>query len=263
MWKKKKQQQQQEKRGRDEEEGGNDEDDGQEDPQGDGFRIKYADHHLGCIPIDTIKASPEYALRIPPSDDHPKRKYAVCFGYLGSAYQGLQINPNALTVEAVLLKAFLLSGSIEESNYENPQKIGWTRAARTDRGVHAISQVCAMKLKVMPNKEDELRLTLNSFLPADIRVFDVKRVTKSFNSKVACSGRRYQYLFPTYLLKPVAEVSALRDALGKFDKMALRNALISYRVSAEALSRLRDAFKVFEGTRRCVFTRLSCRILCD
>ena len=105
------------------------------------WRVEHFPQHAGCIALEQVKASPEFADRVLPPADAPKRKYGVCFGYLGSSYQGLQINPGAVTVEAVLERALFLAGGIEESNYENLQKVGWTRAARTDRGVHAISQV--------------------------------------------------------------------------------------------------------------------------
>lgn len=39
---------------------------------------------------------------------------------------------------------------------------------------------------------------INEKLPADIRVFEVVRVTKSFNAKSAAWGRRYEYLMPSY-----------------------------------------------------------------
>ena len=105
------------------------------------WRAEHFPQHAGCISLAEVKASPEFADRVVFPADAPKRKYGMCFGYLGSSYQGLQINPGAVTVEAVLEKALFLAGGIEECNYENLQKVGWTRAARTDRGVHAIAQV--------------------------------------------------------------------------------------------------------------------------
>jgi tRNA U38,U39,U40 pseudouridine synthase TruA len=39
---------------------------------------------------------------------------------------------------------------------------------------------------------------INEKLPDDIRVFEVVRVTKSFNAKSAAWGRRYEYLMPSY-----------------------------------------------------------------
>lgn len=60
-----------------------------------------------------------------------KRKYALCFGYLGSRYQGLQINPGAKSIEAEVEKALYLVGAIDDTNFGYMHKIQWTRAART------------------------------------------------------------------------------------------------------------------------------------
>jgi tRNA pseudouridine38-40 synthase len=60
-----------------------------------------------------------------------KKKMAVCFGYLGSKYQGLQVNPDADTIEKELERALFLCGGIHESNFGFLQKVQWTRAART------------------------------------------------------------------------------------------------------------------------------------
>jgi tRNA pseudouridine38-40 synthase len=238
MWKKKIEK----KRGRD---GAKDEEeDGMEE---DDWRGTFLPAHAGLITLDTIKASDEYAQRVIMGENHPKKKYAVCFGYLGSNYQGLQINPDAITIEALLSKALFLAGGIEECNYENLQKIGWTRAARTDRGVHAVAQLCGMKLRFPLKQEEAFVQSINTFLPVDIRVFELKRVTKSFNAKMACSSRRYQYLFPTYILTDAAIMNAyLKDST----VADARSECIGYRVSPDTLKSLTDTLKLFEGTRK-------------
>ena len=57
----------------------------------------------------------------------------ICFGYLGTMYQGLQVNPGALTVERELERALFLSGSVDEANFGFMGKIQWSRAARTGK----------------------------------------------------------------------------------------------------------------------------------
>ena len=141
MWKRKRDKEER-RRGR-----GSDEDDDREESGGD-WRVDCFPQHAGCISLEEIRNSSEFADRVVFPSEAPKRKYGVCFGYLGSSYQGLQINPGAMTVEAVLEKALFLAGGIEECNYENLQKIGWTRAARTDRGVHAVAQVGSLVFKL-------------------------------------------------------------------------------------------------------------------
>ena len=41
---------------------------------------------------------------------------------------------------------------------------------------------------------------INSFLPPDIRVHGMTKVSKGFNAKNFCGKRRYHYLLPTYML---------------------------------------------------------------
>lgn len=50
-------------------------------------------------------------------------------------------------------------------------------------------------------KEGNFIEKINQELPEDIRVFAIKRVNQSFNSKMICDGRVYEYFMPTYLFK--------------------------------------------------------------
>ena len=165
--------------------------------------------HRGSIPLEDIQKTPEYAAR--PVLDGPKRKYAVCFGYLGSRYQGLQINPNCRSVEAELERALFLCGAIQECNFGFMHKSQWSRAARTDRGVHAAGQCCAMKLAFPVGNRKEIIEHMNRLLPGDIRVLALTKVTKNFNSKILCSQRRYNFLLPTYLFTPHHTVNSLLE----------------------------------------------------
>ena len=81
-------------------------------------------------------------------DERPaaKRKVALLLAYNGASYQGLQKNPDAFTVEEVLERAIYASGGISESNFGTLQKISWSRAGRTDKGVHAVGQIISMKM---------------------------------------------------------------------------------------------------------------------
>lgn len=154
----------------------------------------------GSFALSDIKMSADWNKRIEPNTKLKTKKYAVVFGYCGSNYQGLQVNPNALTIEALLERALLLAGLIDESRFGDYNLMSWTRAARTDKGVHAMGQCCAMKLFLQDSPEgmSQVVANINQFLPADIRVFHLSRVSKTFNSKSACFGRRYHYILPTY-----------------------------------------------------------------
>ena len=58
--------------------------------------------HEGSFKLHEVQALPEWEKRVIQPSSSVKRKYAVCFGYLGSRYQGLQINADAHTIEKEL-----------------------------------------------------------------------------------------------------------------------------------------------------------------
>ena len=134
------------------------------------------------------------------ADRVPKKKYAVMFGYAGTRYQGLQINGDAPTVEKALEQAIFDAGGLLASNHLEFQKVHWSRACRTDKGVHAAANVVSLKMNVL---DGDAAARINACLPDDIRVFAVARCTKSFNAWKECNERRYEYTMPTYCLQPM------------------------------------------------------------
>eukprot|EP00924_Labyrinthula_sp_SR-Ha-C_P015983 augustus_masked-scaffold_4-processed-gene-15.30-mRNA-1 protein AED:0.31 eAED:0.32 QI:0/0/0/0.5/1/1/2/0/362 len=140
------------------------------------------------IIAESIEADPELK--------GSKKKYALLFAYNGSRYKGLQINPGVETVEGELFKSLKPLGLVKASNIDTPQKFGFARAARTDKGVHALGQVVSLKLLLDINKTSRFVEKLNKNLPDDIKVFDCIRVANSFNAKFGCYGRKYLYYLP-------------------------------------------------------------------
>lgn len=110
------------------------------------------------------------------------------------------------------------ASAVSKDNAEDMKKVSFVRAARTDKGVHALGQVCSLK---MINVDDaDLIPRINSCLPDQIRVWGASlrrvcrraifdrcvagtvRVNKSFNAKNGCDSRIYEYLLPTYVFIP-------------------------------------------------------------
>ncbi len=138
-------------------------------------------------------------------------------------------NPGAHTIEDEVEEAIFKAGGIDEANHGQLNKarivkhsytvlevihasflvlqVGWSRAARTDKGVHAAGQVVSLRLRVPRDAASEAAMLerINASLPADIRAFSLLRTTSSFNSKNACYGRQYEYILPTFCLAPVPE----------------------------------------------------------
>jgi tRNA pseudouridine38-40 synthase len=145
----------------------------------------------------------------------PKKKVAVLFGYCGSGYSGLQMNPDAHTIESVLMEALTKAGLIWERNQGDPKKVDWQRACRTDKGVHAAGNVVSLKALLVSPLDRQLESAapgekewsshfaveqVNKWLPSGIRVFDIIKATNSFDSHTQCDSRYYEYIFPTALL---------------------------------------------------------------
>lgn len=133
----------------------------------------------------------------------PKRRYAVLVAYCGSGYRGLQINPGAKTIELDLANAFFCAGGILDTNVHKLQRIGWSRSARTDKGVHAAMNLITAKLMVGLEEGDDERFIqrCNVNLPETIRVIKLTIVTKSFNAQRHCAKRRYEYIMPTFMFR--------------------------------------------------------------
>ena len=205
----------------------------------------------------------------------PKRKLAALIGFLGSKYSGFQVNPAKRTLQAEIELALFRSGILSATNFGHPSKCGWSNSARTDKGVHAASQVCSFKGEMIcwndqisqDEQMEKMRLIVNSNLPSDIQVLDIKRTTRSFCSRTARDKVRYQYMVPSFLLIPPDEAKRvfvdvkaeefdrndpeknLNDVVKLEMLQSTRGTLADYRVTNEQVEKLRRSLQVFEGTK--------------
>lgn len=132
------------------------------------------------------------------------RKFCLLLSYCGKNYFGMQRNPGTKTIEEPLMEALRDCELISEEQFHKPQDYHFQRAARTDKSVSAIRQICSMKVKeTLPEKIE----ALNEKLPRDIRVMGVRRVTQAFCSKNYCDARTYSYLMPSLALAPPEELT--------------------------------------------------------
>lgn len=96
---------------------------------------------------------------------------------------------------------------IADFNYGDLKKIGFNRATRTDKRVHALQNVFSCKVHIKKNTDmEEFRQTLNKLLPEDIKVFCVLEVSNGFNAKLRTSNREYSYYLPTFMLMSINEM---------------------------------------------------------
>lgn len=77
-------------------------------------------------------------------------KVAIFFGYNGKEYFGSQCQKDASikTVEKTLFDGLVASKLIKDTQICDLKKLGWNRAARTDKGVHALSNGINVKLTI-------------------------------------------------------------------------------------------------------------------
>jgi len=125
-------------------------------------------------------------------------RYALKLGYFGYRYHGFVSNGNKKSILNEIILAFEKYGfDIEQLNIQI--------ASRTDKGVHAISQVIAITtdLPIYLGR-------LNKYLPDDIWFWALKKVDLSFNPRKEALYREYIYLYP----HSNEDVDLVRKALG-------------------------------------------------
>lgn len=112
-------------------------------------------------------------------------RYYIFMSYNGTAYHGWQLQPNSITVQQIIEESLCLILG---------EKIRVTGAGRTDTGVHA-AFFCAHFDTEKGNLESDNKLInrLNSFLPKDISVFNIKKVNSDDHARFSAKSRTYKY----------------------------------------------------------------------
>lgn len=143
-----------------------------------------------------------------------RMRIALKLAYIGTRYHGFQTQPGVLTIEDELFRA------LKRLNlFEDRRAARYSAAGRTDRGVHALSQVVAFDLR-RELSEAEFKMLprmITSVLPDDIWVLAAAEVPDDFNARRDATLRRYKY----FLLNEGFDVERMREAakvfLGRHD----------------------------------------------
>jgi tRNA pseudouridine38-40 synthase len=114
-----------------------------------------------------------------------KSRYFIQLSYKGTSYHGWQFQPNALTIQELVMNAFstILRDEIEI-----------TGAGRTDTGVHAINYIAhfdSSQSNLAQNKN--LLFKINGFLPNDIVIHSINHVNTDAHARFDASSRTYNY----------------------------------------------------------------------
>ena len=117
-------------------------------------------------------------------------RYFIKLSYKGTHYHGWQYQPNAMSVQEELEKAFslILRG-----------EIAITGAGRTDAGVHAKNYIAHFETKKPLDAAQlkELIYKLNSYLSKDIAIHNIYQVDDNMHARFDAKERTYQYNITT------------------------------------------------------------------
>ena len=114
-----------------------------------------------------------------------KTRYFIDLSYKGTSYHGWQIQPNAISIQEVLTKAF--STILRE-------EIDITGAGRTDTGVHALNYIAHFdSLNPDLNNNESFVYKINSFLPRDIVIHSIHKVDNNAHARFDATSRTYKY----------------------------------------------------------------------
>ena len=114
-------------------------------------------------------------------------RYLVNIKYDGSNFYGFQIQNDKRTVEGEL--TIVLSKILNS-------EVKIVGCSRTDKGVHAFDFYFHFdSIKVIDL--DKLKYSLNSMLPEDIYVKDIKKVNDDFHARYSVKNKEYKYVINT------------------------------------------------------------------
>lgn len=114
-------------------------------------------------------------------------RYFVRFAYNGTDFHGSQTQPNGITVQETMEKAFSLVLRVP---------VALTFAGRTDAGVHATQMYAHFDLS---SAVSTCRLShrLNSLLPDSIAIDEIFPVADDAHARFSATSRRYEYRITT------------------------------------------------------------------
>ncbi len=111
-------------------------------------------------------------------------RYIIAFEYLGENFFGSQIQPDKRTVQDELQKAL-------RTLIKNEIKL--TLSGRTDAKVSAQYQVAHFDSPIEIKDINRFLYSLNSILPDDLKVFELKEVDPNFHAQKDAKYKHYRY----------------------------------------------------------------------
>ena len=172
------------------------------------------------------------------------RNLRLLVEYDGTDFHGWQRQPGLRTVQSSLEEAIRsMTG----------EAVAVRGAGRTDAGVHAAGQVANFTLEARIPEAGLLR-GLNSLLPRDLAILDVREVAPDFDARFSARGKVYRYRIWNHLVRSPLEArrtwhcrsvldlaamhQAARALCGEHDFRAFRAADCERRTTVRVIRRL-------------------------
>lgn len=111
-------------------------------------------------------------------------RYKMTFAYDGTDYQGFQSQKNGVGIQTIIEETL---SKIAKENIEI------VASGRTDKGVHALGQVCHFDTSRSLSESAWLR-ALNTYLPKDIVALDIEPVADTFHARFSVQRKCYVYV---------------------------------------------------------------------
>lgn len=122
-------------------------------------------------------------------------RFKCTVSYDGYDYMGFQVQDNLKTIELAITDAL-------ERLLNTRVKI--YASGRTDRYVHALGQVFHFDTN-LGIKEMGIKKGLNSFLPDDIHIISVEKVSEDFHARFSATSKEYRYYINTGEYNPLSK----------------------------------------------------------
>lgn len=147
------------------------------------------------------------------------QNYKIVIQYDGSRYKGWQSQGNTEQtiqgkIEAILEK---MTG----------EKVEISGSGRTDAGVHAYGQVANFQLEEK-KKSTEILDYLNQYLPEDIAVTSVEKVSPQFHSRLNAIEKTYRYRIWTSSVPNVFERKYMETVIEPLNLNQMRIAALAF-----------------------------------
>lgn len=156
-------------------------------------------------------------------------RYLIDFSYSGENFSGYQKQKKLRTVQGEIEKVL--------TSINNNSLVIIYSSGRTDGKVNALHQIAHFDLNY-DIKEYKIKSALNSYLPDDIYINEVKKVNDNFHARYMVSSKIYEYKINQGVFNPL-----------------LRNHVYQYGKSLK-INKIEEALKYFIGTHD--FTTFTC-----